>query len=128
MKGQYVHYENAPSNKDGIKYILLTGFTEFSLRYGKTVTCYAMMVSDGATGAADLRNSRGFWVHDRLCDRGTWDDGSPCTNWQASRVLSDILKREGRIFRSKTWLIFTFLLGGKKLRKKNGWIRLKRSR
>jgi len=83
------------------------------------------MPSDGATGAADLRNSRGFWVHDKLCSRCAWDDGTPCTNWQTSRVLSDILKREGYKVRSKTWLIFTFLFGGKLLRKQNGWFRLK---
>jgi len=106
---RYVRYENAPPNEDGIKYLLLDGFTDHSARYDHSITCEAGMPSDGATGAADLRNSRGFWVHDKLLLRMSWDDGYPCTNWQASRVLSDILKREGRKFRSITWLISTFL-------------------
>jgi hypothetical protein len=86
-----------------------------SPRYGRTVTVPAGYRSDGATGALDIW-SEGWWVHDRLCDRGTWDDGTPVTNWQASRVLSDILASEGRWARAFGWRWATWLFGGGKCR------------
>lgn len=86
-----------------------------SPRYKKTVTVPEGYPSDGATGAIDIY-SDSWWVHDVLCDRGTFDDGTPCTNWQASQVLQDILKKEGRWFRSKYWFWFTWLFGGGKAR------------
>lgn len=87
----------------------------FSPRYKKFVTVPKGYVSDGATGASDIY-SKAWWVHDMLCDRGTWDDGTPVTNWQASSVLSDILKDEGRWFRARTWFVATWLFGGGKAR------------
>ena len=92
-----------------------------SPRYSKTCTVPKGYKSDGATGAFDIW-SEGWWVHDVLCDRCTWDDGTPITNWEASRVLSDILKSEGRWVRNKTWLVATFLLGGWSVKKANGWV------
>ena len=82
-------------------------------RYGKTVTVPAGYVSDGATGPGipDL-TSRAWYVHDRLCDTGEFDDGTPVTNWQCSTILHDILKEEGRWFRAKSWGVFTWLFGG----------------
>lgn len=88
-----------------------------SPRYKKTVVVPVGTRSDGATGAEDIV-SRAWWVHDELCKDGVWGDGTVCTNWQASRVLSDILMDEGRPWRSKTWLIATFLFGGGKCRAK----------
>ncbi|MEJ1409387.1 MAG: hypothetical protein RPU60_04100 [Candidatus Sedimenticola sp. (ex Thyasira tokunagai)] len=76
--------------------------------------------SDGASGAMDIR-SLGWWVHDMLCDRGTWDDGTPCTNWEASTVLADILRDEGRWARSLYWWGATWLLGGGKARDNGMW-------
>jgi len=65
---------------------------------------------DGATGAMDI-DSFGWLFHDVLKrDKCFWD-GSKCTNWQASQVLSDILKSEGRWFRSRTWFFSTLLWG-----------------
>lgn len=87
----------------------------YSLRYKKWVTVPKGYLSDGATGAMDIC-SEGWWVHDVLCDRGTWDDGTPVTNWQASQVLQDILHSEGRWFRKRTWFWATWLLGGGKAR------------
>lgn len=87
----------------------------YSERYGKSVTVTKGYPSDGATGALDIW-SEGWWVHDVLCDRGTWDDGTPCTNWQASTILSDILKAEGRKYRAIYWKYMTFLFGGGKCR------------
>ena len=64
--------------------------------------------SDGATGVIDIK-SKAWGAHDVLCDRRAWDDGTPCTPRSASRVLKDILKKEGRIIRAPVWGFFTFL-------------------
>ena len=96
-------------------YIRKTGFTYYSWRYDKFVTVKAGFESDGATGARDI-NSLSWWVHDVLCDFGVFDDGTPCTNWQASMILSDILKAEGRWFRARSWFVATWLFGGGKAR------------
>jgi hypothetical protein len=93
-----------------------------SPRYGKTVTVVDGYESDGATGADDLW-SESWWVHDVLCERGTWDDGTPATNWQASRVLADILLAEGRYVRAYPWLLATLIFGGGKCRD-NGIFRM----
>ena len=81
------------------------------------------MLSDGATGAKDLAGSLSWWVHDKLCDRCTWNDGTRISNWQASIVASDILRLEGHKIRRFTWKYATFLLGGWKIKRRNGWIR-----
>ncbi len=96
-----------------------------SPRYNKNVTVPKGYVSDGATGAIDIQ-SEAWKVHDWLCGNylgtrpkppgGQWDDGTPCTNWQASTVLSDILKAEGRWIRARYWWAATWLFGGGKAR------------
>lgn len=86
-----------------------------SPRYGKTITVPAPYISDGATGAMDIL-SMGWWVHDRLCDTGRWDDGTPLNNWQCSQVLQDILSSEGRWVRARYWFVSTLLFGGGKCR------------
>lgn len=91
-----------------------------SKRYDKSVTVKKGCLSDGATGAFDIY-SESWWVHDVLCDRGTWDDGTPVNNWQASTVLSDILKSEGRWVRARYWFIATWLIGGGKARENGMW-------
>ena len=106
----------------GKSYKLIKTIHYHSKRYNKNVTVLAGTRSDGATGAYDI-NSSSWWVHDELCIRGRFDGGSLCTNWQASRVLSDILKSEGYWFRSRTWFVMTFLFGGGRARK-NGMFRL----
>ena len=125
--GRYCpYYEELPKEtSEGYKYKLLEGFVYYSRRYQKHVTCEEGMLSDGATGAKDLKMSIGWWVHDKMCERCTWDDGSRVTNWQASKVLSDILKAEGRSLRTRTWKWATFLFGGWELKRKNGWFRLR---
>ena len=94
-----------------------------SKRYEKYVSADKGYASDGATGALDIR-SLGWWVHDVLCDRGAWDDGEPVSNWQASTVLSDILREEGRHFRAAYWWPMTFLFGGGKARE-NGLFKVR---
>lgn len=97
------------------KYTLKYPIFYRSERYQKNVFVPKGYKSDGATGAMDIW-SEGWWVHDRLCDTGKWEDGTPCTNWQASTVLSDILKSEGRWVRARYWFLATLLFGGGKCR------------
>jgi hypothetical protein len=73
-------------------YILHKGFTYFSKRYNKHVTVKDGFVSDGASGPAEDIVSEAWWVHDVLCETWKFDDGSPCSIWQSSMVLHDILK------------------------------------
>lgn len=96
------------------KYVCIHPLTYTSPRYCKSVTVNAGFISDGATGAIDI-DSDAWWIHDVLCERGTWDDKSPVTNWQASMVLSDILKEEGHHWRTYTWKWMTYFFGGTKL-------------
>ena len=103
-----------------IHYHVHKQYKYFSLRYGKWVHCNVGMKSDGATGAWDI-NSFGWLVHDKLCKTAVFEDGSPCTNWQASMILSDILKSEGRWVRAQTWKYSTFVFGGEEIKKANGW-------
>lgn len=92
----------------------------WSLRYKKWIICEAKDISDGATYAKDL-NSFGWIFHDELCNECIFEDGSPCTNWQASQVLTDIMAIEGFWFRKYSWLWSTFLLGGDEIKETNGW-------
>ena len=110
-----------------IKYRNKEEIVYHSPRYNRYITVPKGYPSDGATFAVDIY-SDAWWVHDLMCDRGTWDDGAPCTNLQASRVLSDILKSEKRRFRSVYWFWCTLAFGGTKLKKKNGWFKLKKSK
>ena len=88
----------------------------YSKRYNKHICITPQDPTyDGATGARDI-DSFGWLYHDVLCRDGCFSDGTKCNNWQASQVLSDILKEEGRWVRSKTWLWMTWLIGGGKAR------------
>ena len=78
-----------------------------SERYQKWVTIKKGYMSDGATGAIDIK-SLGWWVHDKLCETYKWDDETVCTRKQGSRVLADILKAEGRWARSWYWKYATY--------------------
>lgn len=111
------------AEKDGKEvYILNEEIAYTSPRYGKTITVPAGYISDGATGAMDIA-SQGWWVHDRLCDLGMWDDGTLLSNWQCSTVLYDVLKAEGRTWQAGRWRIATLLFGGGQARK-NGMFKV----
>ena len=97
-------------------------FRYYSKRYDKWLVIPAGFFSDGATSAPDI-HSDAWIIHDHICRYGIWDNGEKITNWQASKVLSDILASEGRWFRRYTWLYATFLFGGGAARK-NGMIKL----
>lgn len=92
----------------------------FSPRYKKWVIVPVGYPSDGATGAMDIY-SDSWWVHDKLCDTGVWEDGTCVSNWQASRVISDILKAESRWLRAQFWFWATWINGGGKCRE-NGML------
>lgn len=98
-------------------------YVYFSHRYGKFITIPAGFYSDGATGALDI-DSNAWVVHDHICRYAVWDDGTPINNWQASTVLCDILRDEGRWCRAIYWWPATWLLGGGAARE-NGMTKLR---
>ena len=121
MKDSIFHHVDIKYKGNGkICYVVKDEQKYFSERYSKRITCRVGMVSDGATGALDI-DSYSWLFHDKLCDTGMFDDGTPCTNWQASQIISDILKSEGYWFRSKSWLWATWLRGGGEARKNGMW-------
>ncbi len=89
-------------------------------RTGKTKTVKKGTPSDGATGDVDIF-SEAWPVHDVLCTDGTWDDGTPCYNIEASFCAYDILNAENRKIRAVLWFVFTFAFGGGACRK-NGMV------
>ena len=93
------------------RYVLNSPIIYHSPRYGKTVTVPIGYPSDGASGPATDVVSKAWWVHDQLCTTWEWDDKTPVTAWQASSVLSDILKSEGRGIRARSWFLATWLFG-----------------
>jgi len=98
-----------------LPYIALEDYIYYSSRYSKTVHINKSMPSDGATKVVDII-SIGWWVHDKLCETGTFSDGTKCNNWQASTILYDILRSEGYWFRARTWWLGSLLFGGGKCR------------
>lgn len=95
-------------HKEDDKYILDEGFIYKSARFNKFVVLDEGYESDGATGALDIP-SAAWWVHDKLCEDMRWDDGTHCTRWQGSIVISDILRTEGRWARKIYWKYATYL-------------------
>jgi len=106
-----------------IKYRCKKEIRYWSPRYKKLITVEYDYPSDGATFASDIY-SDSWWVHDKLCDTGVFEDGTPCTNLQASMILRDILLNEGRYVRGIYWMWMTFAFGGGKCRE-NGMFKLK---
>lgn len=96
-------------------YTLKYDITYKSKRYDKVVSVPKGYKSDGATGAIDIA-SEAWWVHDKLCDTGLFDDGTLCSNKKASTILSDILRKEGRKYRAFYWHWSTLWFGGGKCR------------
>lgn len=100
---------------DLLGYTVLQNIAYYSRRYGRWIGVEAGDKSDGASGAPDI-DSFGWIFHDELCNDGRFERGRKCTNWQASRVLSDILRDERRYVRAFTWFWATWLFGGGKAR------------
>ncbi len=110
-----------PKKFNGYKFCLMKASSMYSKRYNKWVYLPLAMKSDGATCARDLTGSWSWLFHDILCRDGHFTDGTPCTAWQASMILKDILCAEGRTFRRYTWKWATFLAGSWKNKKVAGW-------
>ena len=118
----YQYVEPIISGDDRVLgYRVIKDKTYYSKRYNKEV-CIKVTDKpyDGATGAFDI-DSFGWLFHDVLCRDGKFEDGTICTNWMASSVLSDVLKSEGRWFRSRSWFIATWFGGGGKARDNGLW-------
>lgn len=114
-----IEYKVLSSPINGKKYKIVGDHVYYSERYDNFITVPDGFLSDGATGAFDI-HSDAWKYHDVICERTTWDDGTPIKAWQASMVLADILRSEGRWFRALYWQASTFLLGCVKTRS-NGW-------
>lgn len=102
-------------------YVCTEGYAYYSARYDKYITIHEGYRSDGATGALD-RCPTAWFIHDKLCETGCWNDSTPISAWQAAKVLSDILKQYGHWFRARTWFVATFLFGCNRA-KDNGWFK-----
>ena len=103
-----------------VKYLCPAYISYYSTRYKKFVKVDVGYPSDGATGTFDL-NTIAWWVHDVLCDRGTWEDGTKVSNLQASFVLYDILMSDGHWFYARRWFVMTLAFGGGEARKNGVW-------
>ena len=114
-----------PAHHGGMKYRLLKAIHYYSFRYRKYILCKKGMLSDGATMATDLAESLSWWIHDELCESACFEGGTPCTAWQASMVLRDILFEEGHSLRARTWTWATFLFGSWKNKAVCGWYTLR---
>ena len=109
-----------PDKNDGMKYIMLVEMIHLG-QEGLTKTIPKGRMSDGATCAQDLC-PEAFFVHDEFCIDPKWDDGTPISNWQASREYKKILNRYGFRLRGTVRHYATFLFGGGRIKKSNGWI------
>lgn len=91
-------------------YQVTKSFRYYSKRYDKWVHVDLGDHSDGATYAKDI-DSFGWLVHDDLKRVKLFEDGTVCTNLQASFILYDILLEEGYWFRARSWYSTTLLWG-----------------
>ena len=116
-----IHYRRIdPNENNGMKYEMIADMVHRGAN-GLQKTIPAGYQSDGATCAIDLC-PEGFFVHDAFCDDPHWDDGTPITNWEASREYRYILKRNGKKIRSVIRFYATFLFGGGRIKKIGGWV------
>ncbi len=102
------------------KYKTLENFKYTDPKTDKDIFIPKGRESDGATKAIDIYGA-GWWVHDEICKRPRFVDGTPITAWTAARILSDILKANGRPIRAIYWRWFTFFIGCRETHKQNGW-------
>ena len=115
-----VHYKSIqPAFNDGMKYEMLTDMIHLGPD-GLEKTIPWGRQSDGATCAIDLC-PEAFFLHDELCLDPKWDDGTPVTNWEASKEYRKILKRYGHSMRGCIRHYATFVFGGGKIKKLVGW-------
>lgn len=94
--------------KDG-NYYVAQDVQYWSKRYKKYVTA-EFGIYDGATGAVDIP-SKAWIIHDQICNKPFFDDGTTITSWQAAQILFDILWEEKYYFRANRWRFSTFAFG-----------------
>lgn len=112
--------------KHGDAYTCTEEFTYYSPRYQKEITVPLNQPSNGANFVKDLVPDA-FFVHDRGCETGLWDDGSKMCNLELSFVYYDILR-----FYGVPWTICAdrfvgTLLGGGGKARENGLLRVKKN-
>jgi len=117
------YYRLDPIRCHGMKYEMLCTMIHLGPD-GLERTIHQGFQSDGATCAQDLC-PEAFFLHDTFCRYPYWDDGTPITNWQASREYRKILKRYGFPMRGMIRHYATFLFGGHRIKKTVGWLRPK---
>jgi len=112
MKESVFNYVDIIYDEDSeiLHYIVHTEYKYYSKRYNKWIVAHVGMPTDGATGALDI-NSFSWLIHDKLKVRKTFEDGTKCSNWKASCVIYDILKRDGFWFRARSWYLSTLMWG-----------------
>ena len=131
-KSEYISYTVIGYTDGTVDYFLIDPLKYWSPRFNNYISVEAGFRSDGASGAVDVKGSRSWWVHDKVCERPEFDDGTPITAWQAARIISDLLAWESKIIkgpkkylrrtRSLTWFWATFFFGCRRARR-NGWFR-----
>lgn len=110
------------TNERGEKEFVFQGYYKYTdPKTGNYIEVFDGEVSDGSTGALDI-HSAAWWVHDAICRDGHWHGPKkdPIGSYTAARILSDILRKEGRWARAFYWRWSTFAFGCHKVRK-NGW-------
>ena len=102
-------------------YRLLENLVVYSERYDNYIVGLEGDEFDGATGAIDL-NPLCFIPHDIVCRDCCFADLEPVTNRMASLIYYDQMRRYGYSrTRSSIRFLFTFFLGGKNIKRTNGW-------
>lgn len=115
-----VHYAKInPYCNGGMKYEMLVEMHHRG-KHGRIKTIPRRRQSDGATFAYDLC-AEAFFTHDEFCKDPYWEDGTPVSNWEASWEYRRILERYGYPLRGVIRHYCTFLFGGGRIRKLNGW-------
>jgi hypothetical protein len=152
-RNKEIQYKRIYNDPDGMRYELTEEYVYFSGMFNRTITIPKGRKSDGATSARDLgikesgwrkywavgvewvlarylkyksskKKTASWFVHDELCIKGCWDDGTRISNFVASTVLSVILHYDGYTLEAITWFFATLLFGGGEARK-NGifWVK-----
>ena len=108
-------------DNDGSKYITLPKDFVFYWLNRKTFTIRGLFRTNGADKVKDLI-PLAWHIHDAICKVPYWDDGTPITNFKASWIYRSILRWNGIKVRAVGRFVFTFLFGGKTIKKQAGWI------
>ena len=89
----------------------------YSKLFNRYLTIEAGFFSDGATKAPDIEDTDAWFIHDKICQSGQWDDGTKISNFTASTVLAIEMFNDGYRRLSFWWWWATYLCGGGQARK-----------